>query len=165
MEREKVFGACLVETGVVDVHLKFPIGLGDNNMVCQPPRVVGLPYEASVKQLLELFTDEVLPLNGLLSGLLLHQTSIGVDLQMVLNHLPRHPKHLWWLLGKHINIVLKEGDECKFLCVAQIPRDAGNLGGIRADLDDLHRNILTVWGLHIGCRGWDALLQALWCLV
>jgi hypothetical protein len=48
------------------------------------------------------------------------------------------------LLGKHINIVLKEGDERKFLCVAQIPRDAGNLGGIRADLDDLHRNILAV---------------------
>jgi hypothetical protein len=33
--------------------------------------------------------EEVLPLNGLLSGLLLHRPSVGVDLQMVLNYLPR----------------------------------------------------------------------------
>jgi hypothetical protein len=42
--------------------------------------VVDFPYEANVKQLLDFFTDEVLPLNGLLSELMLHQSSIGVDL-------------------------------------------------------------------------------------
>jgi hypothetical protein len=54
--------------------------------------VVDLPYEASVEQLLELFTDEVLPLNGLLLMLLLHRPGIGVDIQMVLNHLYRDPR-------------------------------------------------------------------------
>jgi hypothetical protein len=84
-KRERVFGACLFETGVVDAHLKFPSGLGDDNRVGQPLRVVDLPYEASVEQLLEFFMDEVLPHNGLLPGLLLHRPDIGVDLQMVLN--------------------------------------------------------------------------------
>jgi hypothetical protein len=32
--------------------------------------------------------DEVLPFNGLLTGLSLDQPGIEVDLQMVLNHLP-----------------------------------------------------------------------------
>jgi hypothetical protein len=37
-----------------------------------PPWVVDLLYEASIEQLLNFFMDEVLSLNGLLSGLLLH---------------------------------------------------------------------------------------------
>jgi hypothetical protein len=89
-----IFGACLVETGVVNAHPKHPTGLGDNNSVGQPLRVVDLSDEASVEHLLDLFTDEVLLLNRLLSGLLLHRPGIGVDLQMVLNHLPRDPEHL-----------------------------------------------------------------------
>jgi hypothetical protein len=28
-----IFGACLVETSVVDAHLKFPAGPGDDNRV------------------------------------------------------------------------------------------------------------------------------------
>jgi hypothetical protein len=89
-----IFGACLVQTGVVDAHPNFPASLGNNKRVGQPPWVVDLPYEASVKQLLEFFMDEVLPLNVLLSGLLLYRPVIRVDLQMVLNHLPRDPGHL-----------------------------------------------------------------------
>jgi hypothetical protein len=50
--------------------------------------VVDFLYEASIEQLLNFFMDEVLPLNGLLLGLLLHWPSVRVDLQMVLNHLP-----------------------------------------------------------------------------
>jgi hypothetical protein len=49
--------------------------------------VVDLLDKAGVKQVLDLFTDEVLPLNGLLLRLMLHQPGIRVDLQMVLNHL------------------------------------------------------------------------------
>jgi hypothetical protein len=56
--------------------------------------VVDLPYEASIEQDLEFFTDKVLPLNGLLLGLLLHRADVGVDLQMVLNHIPTDPGHL-----------------------------------------------------------------------
>jgi hypothetical protein len=47
-----------------------------------------LPDEASVKQLLDLFTDEVLSLNGLFLGFLLDRSGIRIDFQMVLNHLP-----------------------------------------------------------------------------
>jgi hypothetical protein len=42
--------------------------------------VVHLLYEAIVEQLFEFFTDEVLLLNGLLSGLLLDWHGVGVDL-------------------------------------------------------------------------------------
>jgi hypothetical protein len=93
-KRERVFGACLVETGVVDAHPKLPTSLGDDNRISQPSSVVDLQDKASVEQLFDLFTDEVLPLNGLLSGLFLDCSGIRVDLQMVLNHLPRDPRHL-----------------------------------------------------------------------
>jgi hypothetical protein len=93
-EGERVFGTCLVETCVVDTHLKLPIGLRDDHRIDQSPRVVDLPYEANVEQLFDFFTDEVLPLNDLLLGPLLDWSGIGVNLQMVPNHLPRDPMHL-----------------------------------------------------------------------
>jgi hypothetical protein len=61
-----VFVTCLVETCVVDAHPKLLIGLRDDHKIGQPLRVVDLPYEASIKQVLDFFTDEVLLLNGLL---------------------------------------------------------------------------------------------------
>jgi hypothetical protein len=82
--------------------------------------VVDLPYEAIVEQLFDFFTNKVLPLNGLLPGPLLDRSGVGVDLQMVLNHLPRDPKHLRRLPGKHIDISPEEGDEHEFLFVIQI---------------------------------------------
>jgi hypothetical protein len=57
-----------------------PVGLRDDHRIGQPPEVVDLPYEASVEQLFDLFTDEVLPLNGLLLGPLLDRSGVGVDL-------------------------------------------------------------------------------------
>jgi hypothetical protein len=93
-KRERIFGACLVETSEVDSHPKLSADLGDDNRVGQPSWVVDLPYEASIEHLLDFFTNEVLPLNGLLLRLLLHQPGIGVDLHMVLNHLPRDLGHL-----------------------------------------------------------------------
>jgi hypothetical protein len=115
-----VFETCLVETCVVDAHPKLSVALRDDHRVGQPPRVVDLPYEAGAKQLLNFFTDEVLPLNALLLGPLLDQSSIGVDLQMVLNHLPRDFRHLRWLTGKHVDISLEKGDERGFLFTVQI---------------------------------------------
>jgi hypothetical protein len=93
-ERERVFWTCLIETGVVDAHPKLPTSLGDNYRVSQPPWVMDLPDEASIEQLLDLFTDEILLLDGLLPGFLLDRSGIEVDLQMVLNHLPWDPRHL-----------------------------------------------------------------------
>jgi hypothetical protein len=93
-ERERVFWTCLVETTVVNTHTKLPTYLRDDNRVGQPPWVVDLPDEASVKQLFNLFSDKISLLYGLLLRLLLDRSGIGVDLQMVLNHLREDPKHL-----------------------------------------------------------------------
>jgi hypothetical protein len=143
-----IFRTCLVETCVVDAHPKLLVGLRDDHRIGQPPGVVDLPYEASVEQLFDLFMDEVLPLNGLLPGPLLDRSGVGVDLQMVLNHLPRDPRNLRWLLGKHIDISSEEGDECEFLFVVQITRDTGSLSSRGPDLDGLHGDIFM---LHAGC--------------
>jgi hypothetical protein len=113
--------------------------------------VVDLPYETSVEQLFDFFTDEVLPLNGLLSGPLLDRSGVGVDLQMMLNHLPRDPRHLRWLLGKHVDISPEEGDEREFLFAVQITRNTGSLSSLSPNLDDLHRDVFLARGLHTGC--------------
>jgi hypothetical protein len=139
---------CLIETCVVDAHLKLPAGLRDDHRIGQPPRVVDLPYEASVEQLCDLFMDEVLLLYGLLPGPLLDRSGVRVDLQMMLNHLPRDPRHLRWLPDKHIDISPEEGDECEFLFAVQITRDTSSLSSRGPDLDGLHRD---VFGLHAGC--------------
>jgi hypothetical protein len=113
--------------------------------------VVDLPDEANIKQLLNLLSNEILLLNGLLLELLLDRPSVKVDLQMVLNHLPGDPRHLRWLSGKHIHISLEECDEREFLFDVQIPHDAGGLGSIRPDLNSPHRDVLLARGLHVGC--------------
>jgi hypothetical protein len=56
--------------------------------------MVDLLNEASLEQLADLFTDEVLPLDRLLAWLLPDRPGIRADLQMVLDHLPRDPGHL-----------------------------------------------------------------------
>jgi hypothetical protein len=70
-KRKRVFGTCLVQTGIVDAHPNLPVGLGDDNRVGQLPQVVDLPDKAGIEQLFDLFSDEVLLLNKLLLGLLL----------------------------------------------------------------------------------------------
>jgi hypothetical protein len=83
-----------MKTSAIDAHPKIPASLGDNNRVGQPPWVVDLPDEVSIKQLLNLLSDKILPLYGLLLGLLLDRPSVRVYLQMVLNHLSGDPRHL-----------------------------------------------------------------------
>jgi hypothetical protein len=143
----------LVETSVVDAHLKLPTSQGDDNRVGEPLRVVDLVDKLGVKLLFDLSTDEVLPLNRLLPGLLLDRSGVKVDFQIVLNHLPRDLRNLGRLPDKHVNISSEEGDEREFLFVVQVPRDAGSLGSINPDLNSLHGDSLIVGGLHVGCRG------------
>jgi hypothetical protein len=76
----RVFWTCLIKIGVVDAHPKLPVSLWDDDWVCQPLWVVDLFNEASLQQLADLFTDEVLLLDRLLPWLLSHRPSIGVDL-------------------------------------------------------------------------------------
>jgi hypothetical protein len=93
-----------------------------------------LSDEASNEQLFYLSKDDVLLLDGLLSRFLLDRSGTGVDLQMMLNHLPRYPRHLRWLPCKHVYIDLKEDDEHEFLFTVQITCNAGGLGGMCPDL-------------------------------
>jgi hypothetical protein len=46
------------------------------------------------------------------------------------------------LPDKHVDISPEKGDEREFLFITQIPHDVGGLSGIRADLDDLHGDVL-----------------------
>jgi hypothetical protein len=78
--------------------------------------------------------------------------SIGVDLQMVLDHLPRDPGHLRWLPCKHIRVSLEEGDEREFLFAVQITRDTGSLSSIGPNLNG-HGDVLSCRELHMGCWG------------
>jgi hypothetical protein len=50
--------------------------------------------KACVQQHVDLSTDEILPLDGLLLGLLTHRLGVRVDLQMVLAHLSRDLRNL-----------------------------------------------------------------------
>jgi hypothetical protein len=76
----RVLGTSLIQAGVVDAHPKLPIRLWDDDWVGQPHRVMDLFDEASIKQLPDLLTDEVLPLNGLPSRLLTDRFGVRVDL-------------------------------------------------------------------------------------
>jgi hypothetical protein len=149
-----VFWTCLIEVVVVDAHPKLPVGLRDDDRISQPHEVVDLFDEASMQQLAYLFTDEVLPLDGLLLWLLLHQPGVGVDLQMVLNHLPRDPGHLRRLPGEYVDICPEEGDERAFLFLSQVSPDAGGLGGLRSNLDGFHENIIRIRRTDVGRLGW-----------
>jgi hypothetical protein len=80
--------------------------------------------EASIKQLLDLLTDEVLPLNRQSARFLTHRFGVKVDLQMVLNHLPGDPRHLRRFPCENVDICLEEGDEREFLFLLQIAHDA-----------------------------------------
>jgi hypothetical protein len=92
---------------------------------------------------------------------------VGVDLQMVLDHLPRGPGYMRWLPCKHIRVSSEEGDEREFLFVVQVTRDTGSLSSIGPNLNGLHGDVLSCRGLHAGCWGRDALARARrsWTLV
>src|SRR6185312_5441517 len=87
-KRIGVSRTCLVEAGVVDAHPKLPVSLWDDDRVGQPLGVVDLLDEASMQELANFFTDEVLPLYRLLPRLLAHRRGVGVDPQIVLDHFP-----------------------------------------------------------------------------
>jgi hypothetical protein len=117
-----VLGIGLIEVGVVDAHPKLPVCLRNDDWIGQPYWVMDLFDEANVQQLLDLLTDEILPLDGLSPRLLTHRFGVRVDLQMVLDHLPVDPRHLRRFPCEYVGICLEEGDERKFLFLLQITR-------------------------------------------
>jgi hypothetical protein len=76
---------------------------------------------------------------------------------MVLNNLPRDPRHLRWFLGKHVNISPEEGDEHEFLFSIQITRDTGSLTSFSTDLNGLYGTS----SLAEGCT-WGAKTEPCW---
>jgi hypothetical protein len=130
-------------------HLKLPVCLWNDDWIGQPHWVMNLFDEADVQQLLDLLSDEVLPLNRLSLRLLTHQFGVRVDLQMVLDHLPGDPRHLRRLPCEHVGICLEQGDEREFLFSLQITRNASGLGGICVEPDGLDGVIV--------CSGWSHL--------
>jgi hypothetical protein len=86
--------------------------------------------------------------------LLPHRLGVGVDLQMVLNHLPGYPGHLRRFLGEHVDICPEEGDECAFLFLSQVTPDAGGLGGLCSNLDGLYGDIVHIRRTDLGRLGW-----------
>jgi hypothetical protein len=83
----------------------------------------------------------------------LDRSGVGVDLQMVLNHLPRDPGHLRWLPCKHICVSPEEGDEREFLFAVQITRDTGSLSSISPNLNGLHGGRLLLQRVARGVPG------------
>jgi hypothetical protein len=125
--------------------------------------------EANVQQLPDILSNEVLPLNGLSPRLLTHRFGVRADLQMVLDHLPRDPRHLRWLPCEHVGICLEEGDEHEFLFLLQITCNASGLGGIRAEPDGLDGDVVRsgwphLWhlGRCLGTRGRGAPPSVVW---
>jgi hypothetical protein len=82
-----------------------------------------------------------------------HRPGVGVDLQMVLDHLPGDPRHLRWLPCEHVGICLEEGDEREFLFFAQITCNASGLGGVRSKPNGFNEDFSARDGCTFGTLG------------
>ena len=75
--------------------------------------------QSSCLKLLNLFGNELLPLQGLLSDFLLDRSRMWSDSKVVLDYLLGDTGVIRWLPGKHIDIRLQEGNERAFLFVIE----------------------------------------------
>ena len=74
----------------------------------------------------------MLPLQGLLLNFLLDRSGVWADNKVVLDYLPGNTGDIRWLLGKHIDIRVQEGNERAFLFVMEGGTDSE--GTINASL-------------------------------
>ena len=93
----------------------FPICLTHYHSIGQPRGVEYSSDQARCLQLPDLFDDELLPLQSLLSDLMLDRPRMGIDNKVVLNHLPGNAGDVGCLPRKHIDIRPHEGDKLAFL--------------------------------------------------
>jgi hypothetical protein len=61
-----------------------------------------------------------------------------INSQLVLNHLPGDPRHIWYLPRKNIQIFLEKSDECEFLFEVEIRVDPELLVWLVRVSQDLH---------------------------
>ena len=73
--------------------------------------------QTSCLKFLDLFCNELLPLQGLLLDFLLYRSGVWADNKVVLDYLPGNTGDIRWLPGKHIDIRPQEGNERAFLFV------------------------------------------------
>ena len=99
-----------------------------------------LSDEAGVKELADLLPDELLALGRLPPDLLPHRSCVGAHSKVVLDHLPRDPRHIGRLPCKHVDVSPEEGNERAFLFVTQITADPDDLGRVFAHHDLLRGN-------------------------
>jgi hypothetical protein len=84
---EWVFGAGLVEAGIVNAHSPFPILLLDQDGVGQPIGVLDLFNEAGVQEPCELLANHLALLFIEAAEVLLHWLGAGLDVEAVLGNL------------------------------------------------------------------------------
>ncbi len=126
-QRERIFGAYLIEVHVVDAHPEFAVGLRDNHRVCQPLRMDHLTDEASLQELRHLLSNE-----GLTPHFLPDGPRVRPHGEAVLDHLPGDPGHDRRLPCEDVRICPQEGDERAFLFGVQGTVNLGGLGWIIA---------------------------------
>src|SRR5207244_889233 len=77
--------------------------------------MTNLADEADSEQLVNFEPNDVLALQSLSAHLLPDGPRIREYGQVMLDHLPRDPRHVRWLPCKHISVCPEEGDEHEFL--------------------------------------------------
>ena len=117
--------------------MEFTVGLGDDDRVSQPLGVDDFPDEDGLQHLPHLVADEVLPLRGLVSDLLLYGPRTGVHGKMMLDHLPGDPGHVGRFPRKHVNICPEKSDEHIFLFLPQLCPYGDGVLGIIPEVDPL----------------------------
>src|SRR3990170_572957 len=85
-----------------------------NHLGCSTP----LTKPAALK-FLDIFCNELLPLQGLFLDFLLDRSGMWADSKVVLDYLPGNTGDIRWLPGKHIDIRPQEGNERAFLSVIE----------------------------------------------
>ena len=90
-------------------------------------------------EFLDLFGNELLLLQGLLSDFLLDGPGMWVDNKVVIDYLPGNTWDIRWLPGKHIDIHPQEGNDRAFLFVIEGGADGeGTINASQPCRDLLH---------------------------
>src|SRR3990170_2933342 len=96
--------------------------------------------QTSCLKLLNLFGNELLPLQGLLSNLLLNRSGMWAGNKVVLDYLLGNTGDIRWLPGKHIDIHPQEGNKRAFLFVIKGGIDSeGTINANQPCRDLLHK--------------------------
>ena len=102
----------------------------------------------SCLKFLDLFCNELLPLQNLLPDLLLDGSGMWADNKVVLDYLPGNTGDIRWFPSKHIDIRPREGNERGFLFVIKGGADGESTVNASQPCRDL---------LHLGCSNLGSL--------